>query len=175
MALICCSAHPESRAQCSFQRHWVFPAVRAPGAKLILISSSLALYNSDILSHKEDNNSALQQFLELVFIPQPEILISLHRMVWVERDFKNHLVPTSPPQAGTLPLAQVAQRTIQPGLEHLQLLWTAPSWCLTTLTWKKFLLISNLTLPAVCFKPSPPFSLTPDSCPSPSSALLEPL
>lgn len=36
------------------------------------------LYNSDILSYVEDNNSAPWQFLEPVFILHSEILLSFH-------------------------------------------------------------------------------------------------
>jgi len=41
-------------------------------------------------------------------------------MVWVGRDLKDHLVPTPCPGQGHLPLDQVAQSRIQPGLESFQ-------------------------------------------------------
>ena len=40
-------------------------------------------------------------------------------MVWVGRDVKDHIVPNLLP-VGHLPLDQVAQSPIQPGLEHSQ-------------------------------------------------------
>ena len=43
-----------------------------------------------------------------------------YRTVWVGRDLKAHLVPTPLPWTGTLPLDQVAQSLVQPGLEHCQ-------------------------------------------------------
>lgn len=42
------------------------------------------------------------------------------RMVWVERDLKDHLVLTPLPRQARFPLDQVAQSSMQPGLEHLQ-------------------------------------------------------
>lgn len=39
VTLIFCPVHPESRAWCSSRKHTVFPAVHAPGAELILLSS----------------------------------------------------------------------------------------------------------------------------------------
>jgi len=41
-------------------------------------------------------------------------------MVWVGRDLKDHLVPPPLPWQGYLPLDQVVQSPIQPGLEHCQ-------------------------------------------------------
>jgi len=41
-------------------------------------------------------------------------------MVRVGRDLKDHLVPTPCHEQGHLPLDQVAQSSIQPGLEHFQ-------------------------------------------------------
>lgn len=44
-------------------------------------------------------------------------------MVWVERDLiveRDHLVSTPLPQQVYFPLDQVAQSSMQPGLEHLQ-------------------------------------------------------
>ncbi|EOA97032.1 hypothetical protein Anapl_17450, partial [Anas platyrhynchos] len=41
-------------------------------------------------------------------------------MVWVGRDLKDHPVPPPCHGLGHLPLDQVAQSPIQPGLEHLQ-------------------------------------------------------
>ena len=43
-----------------------------------------------------------------------------HRMVWVGRDLKDHLVPTPLPGQGHPPLDQGAQSHIQPGLGHFQ-------------------------------------------------------
>jgi len=43
-----------------------------------------------------------------------------HKMVWVGRDLRDHVVPTHCYGQGHLPLDQVAQSPIQPGLEHLQ-------------------------------------------------------
>jgi len=43
-----------------------------------------------------------------------------HRMVWVGRDLKDHLVPSPCHGQGHLPLAHAAQSSIQPGLEHCQ-------------------------------------------------------
>ena len=43
-----------------------------------------------------------------------------HRMVWVGRDLIDHLVPTPCHGQRHLPLDQVAQSLIQPGLEHSQ-------------------------------------------------------
>jgi len=41
-------------------------------------------------------------------------------MVRVGRDLKDHPVPTPCHEKGYLPLDQVAQSSIQPGLEHFQ-------------------------------------------------------
>jgi len=41
-------------------------------------------------------------------------------MVWVGRELKDHLVPNPCRKQGHLPLDQVAQSSIQPGLEHCQ-------------------------------------------------------
>jgi len=41
-------------------------------------------------------------------------------MVRVGRDLKDHLVPTPCRGQGHVPLDQVAQSSIQPGLEHFQ-------------------------------------------------------
>ncbi|KAK4819077.1 hypothetical protein QYF61_025310 [Mycteria americana] len=71
--------------------------------------------------------------------------------------YRLQLEATNP---GNLPLEQVAQSPIQPGLEHFQ------GWgitaalgnllqCLTTLTVKNFFLVSNLNLPSFSLKPSP--------------------
>jgi len=43
-----------------------------------------------------------------------------HRMVWVGRDLKGHLVPTPLTWAGTSSTRPVSQSSIQPGLEHRQ-------------------------------------------------------
>ena len=43
-----------------------------------------------------------------------------HRMVWVGKDLKDHLVPPPCHGQGHLPLAQVAQSPVQPGLEPFQ-------------------------------------------------------
>jgi len=42
-------------------------------------------------------------------------------MVWVGKDLKDHLVPTSHHEQEHLPLDQVAQSSIQPGLERFSL------------------------------------------------------
>jgi len=41
-------------------------------------------------------------------------------MVWVGRDLTDHLIPPTGHGQGHLPPAQVAQSSIQPGLEHFQ-------------------------------------------------------
>ena len=41
-------------------------------------------------------------------------------MVWVEKDFKDHLVQLPCHVQGHLPLDQVAQSPVIPGLEHVQ-------------------------------------------------------
>jgi len=48
------------------------------------------------------------------------LLSSNHRMVWVGSDLKDHLVQPPCLEQGHLPLDQVAQGSIQPGLEHFQ-------------------------------------------------------
>lgn len=77
----------------------------------------------------------------------------------VARDIKDHRAPKPRLWAGTLPLDQVAQRPIYPGLEHYQ------DWgihftgqlvlCLTDLTVKNYFLISNLNLLSFRLKPFP--------------------
>ncbi|KAK4821804.1 hypothetical protein QYF61_003833 [Mycteria americana] len=46
--------------------------------------------------------------------------VQTHRMIWVAKDLKDHLVPTPCHGQGQLPLDQVAQSPMQPGLEHFQ-------------------------------------------------------
>ena len=41
-------------------------------------------------------------------------------MIWVGRDIVDHLAPTLHHGQGHLPLDQVAQSPVQPGLEHFQ-------------------------------------------------------
>lgn len=41
-------------------------------------------------------------------------------MGWIGRELKDCLVPTSLPWAENLPVGQVTQNPVQPGLEHLQ-------------------------------------------------------
>ena len=48
------------------------------------------------------------------------LLSQNHRMVWVGRDLKDHLIPAPCHEQGHLPLHQVAQSPIQPGLGHCQ-------------------------------------------------------
>lgn len=77
----------------------------------------------------------------------------------VARDIKDHRAPKPRLWAGTLPLDQVAQRPIHPGLEHYQ------DWgihftgqlvlCLSNLTVKNYFLISNLNLLSFRLKPFP--------------------
>jgi len=83
-----------------------------------------------------------------------------HSMVWVGRNFKDHLVPSPCHEQGHLPLDQVAQSSIQPGLEHCQGGASTASLsnlcqCLITLIVKNFFLISSLNLPSFSFKPLP--------------------
>ena len=57
------------------------------------------------------------------FVIQTYIFIFLfcfHRMVWLGKDLKDHLVPTPCHEQGHLPLDQGAQSSIQPGLEPCQ-------------------------------------------------------
>ena len=72
-------------------------------------------------------------------------------MAWVEKDHNAHPVPTPCYVQGHQPAAQAAQSHIQPGLECLQgwgihSLLGQPVQCVTTLSVKNFLLISNLNL-----------------------------
>ena len=79
-------------------------------------------------------------------------------MIWVGKNIKDHLVPFPCYREGHLPLDQVAQSLIQPGLEWLQgEAFTASLWNLfhyfATLKLKNFLLISSLNLPSSSLKP----------------------
>jgi len=83
----------------------------------------------------------------------------------LEGTFKDHLVQGPCHGQGHLPLDQVAQSPIQPGLEHSQGgASTAPLGnlfqCLTTLVVKNFFLISNLNLPSFNLKPLTPCPIT---------------
>ena len=89
-------------------------------------------------------------------------------MAWVAKEHSAHPVPTPCYVQGRQPAAQAAQSHIQPGLECLQgwgihSLLGQPVQCVTTLWEKNFLLISNLNLPCLSFKPFPlvlsPFTL----------------
>ena len=85
---------------------------------------------------------------------------SNHRMAWVEKDLRDHLVPTPCYMQGRQPADQAAQRHIQPGLQCLQgwgihSLLGQPVQCVTILWVKNFLLISNLNLPCLSLKPFP--------------------
>ena len=81
-------------------------------------------------------------------------------MAWVEKDHNDHPVPTPCCVQGRQPADQAAQSHIQPGLECLQgwgihSLLGQPLQCITTLWVKKFLLISNLSLPYLILRPFP--------------------
>jgi len=81
-------------------------------------------------------------------------------MAWVEKDHSAPPVPTPCYVQGHQPADQAAQSDIQPGLECLQgwgvhSLLGQPVQCVTTLWGKNFLLISNLNLPCLSFKPFP--------------------
>jgi len=81
-------------------------------------------------------------------------------MAWIAKAHDAHPVPTPCRVQGRHPAAQAAQRPIQPGLECLQgwgihSLLGQPVQCVTTLWEKSFLLISNLNLPSLSFKPFP--------------------
>jgi len=96
-------------------------------------------------------------------------------MVWVGRHLKAHLVPTPCHEQGHLPPDQVAQSSIQPGLEHCQgggshSFSGQPGPVFHPLMVKNFFLISNLNLPSFSLKPLPlVLSLhTPVQSPSPS-------
>jgi len=81
-------------------------------------------------------------------------------MVSIGRDLKDHLIPTPCHEQGHLPLHQVAQSSIQPGLEHFQGGPATASLgnlcqCFTTLMVKNFLLISHLNLSSFSLEPLP--------------------
>ena len=81
-------------------------------------------------------------------------------MAWVGKDHSAHPVPTPCYVQGRHSPDQAAQSHIQPGLECLQgwgihSLLGQPVQCITTLWEKSFLLISNLNLPSLSFKPFP--------------------
>ena len=85
-------------------------------------------------------------------------------MAWVEKDLKDHPVPTPCYVQGRQPAAQAAQSHIQPGLECLQgwgihSLLGQPVQCVTTLWVTNFLLIFNLNLLSR-FKTIPPCPVT---------------
>jgi len=79
-------------------------------------------------------------------------------MLWVGRNFRGHLAQLPCSEQGHLPLDQVAQSPLQPGLECFQG-WAStttlgnPFQCLTTLIVKNFFLISSLNLPSLSLKP----------------------
>ena len=81
-------------------------------------------------------------------------------MICVGRDLKDHLIPTTPPWAGTPSTSPGCSELIQPGLEHCQggdshSFSGQPAPGPYHLMVKNFFLISNLNLPSFSLKPLP--------------------
>lgn len=78
-------------------------------------------------------------------------------MAWAGKDFKDHFIPNPSHEQVHLQTEEVAQSPIQPGFEHLHE-WDIHNFpgnlfqCLTTLTEKNFISISNITLPSLSLK-----------------------
>ena len=86
-----------------------------------------------------------------------------HRLVWVGRDLKAHPVPALCHGQGHLPLDQVAQSPIQPGLDHCQG-WDSHSFSGQPVPGPhhphREELVSNLNFPSFSSKPFPLFCYT---------------
>ena len=92
-----------------------------------------------------------------------------HRTVCVAKKLIDHLVALPCHGQGHLPLDQVAQRPIQPGLEHFQRGASTAFLgnlfqCPTAPIMKIFFLISNLNLPSFHLKPLRLVLCTPCPC-----------
>jgi len=78
---------------------------------------------SELKIHTVGGNPPKRAMTKQNYVQEIKIRISEsqnHRMVWVGRDLTYHLVPTPCHGQGHLPLDQVAQSPIQPGLDHCQ-------------------------------------------------------